>query len=411
METISLGLEYDFADKKRVARYLAGIDREPDDSARRPEAPVWHSTTEEQEKERQMMKKLLKAICTFLVLLVVAGFSAKVLILDTPPDFGKNSSEAVLKTGFTASEERIPLTFTGFNDHGKKDFVFAVTGDREGGERPGIIEKVLRKAGEFDPEFVVSVGDSIPGYVENQLLLNYMWTQFDHLVQENLTVPFFRIVGNHDMGFPVMKDVWAKRYGALYYHFVYKNVLFLCMNSEDPEVPLPDNVINAYKDLLAMQEVEPESERFIKARAEFVAMSHKAMPPQVSVEQLAYFKQALEDHNDVRWTFVFIHKPLWEWENNTKTRFKEIEQMLQNRPYTVIAGHNHYYDHTVRNDRDYITMGAAGGNLHGVGIVDHGNYDHVTLIRMNDSQPAIENYLLDGTRLNIAGTDSDGHRL
>lgn len=367
--------------------------------------------TKNKKEMSNMLKKGLKILCALFVLIIIAGFSAKVLILDSPPDFGKNSSQAVLKTGFTASKERIPLTYTGFNDNGKQDFVFAVIGDRNGGERPDIFEKVLKKANELNPEFVISVGDAIQGYVENRLLLNYMWTQFDHLIKENLAVPFFRIVGNHDMGFPVMKEIWKERYGATYYHFIYKNVLFLCMNTEDPPAPLPEEVVKRYHELEEMKKVEPDSERFNKAKAEFVAMAHEAMPPQVSAWQLAYFKQALEDHKDVRWTFVFIHKPLWEWETNPKARFKEIEQMLQGRPYTVFAGHNHNYARTVRNGRDYIIMGAAGGNLHGVGVVDHGNYDHVTLIRMHDGAPVIENHLLDGTRLDIAGKDSRGKRI
>ncbi|OGR25959.1 MAG: aromatic ring hydroxylase [Desulfobacterales bacterium RIFOXYA12_FULL_46_15] len=40
METISLGLDYDFEDKKNVARYLAGIDETLDDSRMRQEEPV-----------------------------------------------------------------------------------------------------------------------------------------------------------------------------------------------------------------------------------------------------------------------------------------------------------------------------------------------------------------------------------
>ena len=40
METISLNLEYDYEDKKRVARYLAGIDSELDDSSMRDMEPT-----------------------------------------------------------------------------------------------------------------------------------------------------------------------------------------------------------------------------------------------------------------------------------------------------------------------------------------------------------------------------------
>jgi hypothetical protein len=41
METIALNLEYDFEDKKQLARYLAGIIIEPDDSALLNQKAAW----------------------------------------------------------------------------------------------------------------------------------------------------------------------------------------------------------------------------------------------------------------------------------------------------------------------------------------------------------------------------------
>lgn len=46
METISLGLEYNFEDKKNLARYLAGVDKEMDDSAMRNEEPTLGTSLE-----------------------------------------------------------------------------------------------------------------------------------------------------------------------------------------------------------------------------------------------------------------------------------------------------------------------------------------------------------------------------
>jgi hypothetical protein len=40
METISLNLEYDYDDKRNVARYLAGMDEELDDSKLRDSEPT-----------------------------------------------------------------------------------------------------------------------------------------------------------------------------------------------------------------------------------------------------------------------------------------------------------------------------------------------------------------------------------
>lgn len=53
-----------------------------------------------------------------------------------------------------------------------------------------------------------------------------------------------------------------------------------------------------------------------------------------------------------------MHKPAWEADNE---QFREIEPMLADRPYTMIAGHEHYYSYTRRFDRDYADLSTTGG--------------------------------------------------
>ena len=55
-------------------------------------------------------------------------------------------------------------------------------------------------------------------------------------------VPVGRIVyvpGNHDISNQVMAADWDRRFGSSYYHFVYRDVLFLCLNTEDQK---PSNI-------------------------------------------------------------------------------------------------------------------------------------------------------------------------
>ena len=40
--------------------------------------------------------------------------------------------------------------------------------------------------------------------------------------------------GNHDLTGEMLRQVWESRYGPRYYHFVYKDVLFLILSTEDP---------------------------------------------------------------------------------------------------------------------------------------------------------------------------------
>lgn len=78
----------------------------------------------------------------------------------------------------------------------------------------------------------------------------------------------------------------------------------------------------------------------------------------------------LARHQEVRWTFVLMHKPAWQLKS---AEFAKIEAALGEHNYTVIAGHNHYYTHEERNGRDYITMGTIGAISHqkGPGEMDH----------------------------------------
>ena len=93
----------------------------------------------------------------------------------------------------------------------------------------------------------------------------------------------------------------------------------------------------------------------------------------------------------------------------------EMAQMLAGRKYTVIAGHEHYYDHESRAGRDYIVMGTTGG----VWLKDGaGRVDHVAWVTMTGGGPVIANIRTDGlfpkegpdqpTSMPEGGTSSSG---
>ena len=84
----------------------------------------------------------------------------------------------------------------------------------------------------LQPEFVMSVGDLIEGYTEDTVELERQWEEFEGFVDQ-LEMPFFYVPGNHDITNKVMQDLWKEHFGPTHYHFVYKDVLFLCLDSED----------------------------------------------------------------------------------------------------------------------------------------------------------------------------------
>ena len=113
-------------------------------------------------------------------------------------------------------------------------------------------------------------------------------------------------------------------------------------------------------------------------------------PVEFGDKQIAFVKDTLAKHADVRWTFLFLHEPAWE---NPSENFKGIQQLLKDRDHTFFAGHLHYYDYDEIDGVEYITMGPAGASWHHDGP---GNVDHLTWVTMTESGPQVGNIALKG---------------
>jgi 3',5'-cyclic AMP phosphodiesterase CpdA len=171
-------------------------------------------------------------------------------------------------------------------------------------------------------------------------------------------MPFFYVPGNHDLSNPLMARNWKRKFDRTWYEFRYHDVLFLSLDSEDP----------------------PESEPF-----------------HFGPEQQKWLTDVLAANADVRWTFVFLHKPAWTYVDNDleASGWNAIERALGNRPFTVFAGHKHVYARYVRNGRDYIMLATTGGASKMRGKAE-GEFDQVVWVTMRDNGPVIANLLLDG---------------
>ncbi|NJL74168.1 MAG: hypothetical protein HC892_03120 [Saprospiraceae bacterium] len=249
--------------------------------------------------------------------------------------------------------EKKPWTNLNWNNN-PYNFQFAIVTDRTGGHRPGIFEDGVRKLNLLQPEFVLSVGDLIEGYTEDLDELDRQWTEFNGFV-DALEMPFFYVPGNHDITNKVMEDLWVKQFGTTYYYFVYGDVLFMCMNSED--------------------------------------QNRGAGRGTISDEQFEWAKKVLAAHLNVRWTFVFMHQPLWHQED-TK-RWKDLESLLTGRKHTVFTGHEHRYVSEQRNNGNYYVLATTGGGsaLRGAPL---GEFDHVVWITMTEEGPVMVNLQLEG---------------
>ncbi len=236
---------------------------------------------------------------------------------------------------------------------GADRFQFAIISDVTGGRRPDILEAALKDLSLMQPAFVMCIGDLTEGYTEGP---DEIRTQRDGLMKEmgGLDMRFYFLPGNHDISNPTMAKQWEERFGCLYYSFVYRDVLFLCLDTEDPPA------------------------------------TH------ISAEQARFASDQLKAYEHVRWTFVFMHKPMWlEDDGMDDPGWQTIVKALADRPHTVFAGHYHNYIQAKRSRRDYIVLSTTGGasDVRGLGL---GEFDHITWVTMDGGEPAIANLVLDG---------------
>jgi len=250
-------------------------------------------------------------------------------------------------------ESAAPYSHLDVNNNAS-DFQFAIVTDRTGGHRPGVFMDGVRKLNLLQPEFVMSVGDLIEGYTEDMNTLEAEWAEFDAFV-DSLEMPFFYVPGNHDITNEVMEKLWLERFGATYYHFVYQDVLFLCLNSEDQK--------------------------------------RGAGRGTISDEQYEYIKKTLGENAGVKWTLIFLHQPLWT--QNETERWKDVEALLNTRNHNVFAGHYHHYIAEDRNNGKYIMLATTGGGsaLRGPQL---GEFDHFMWVTMKETGPIIANVALNG---------------
>ena len=279
----------------------------------------------------------------------------------------------------SVTTEKKPWTAKKFlND--PADFQFAIVSDRTGGPRLGVFPKAVDKLNELRPEFVITVGDMIQGGRGNRDVkkLKGQWKEFNSFI-EGFDMPFFYLPGNHDVGNEVADEIWDEMYGARYYSFTYKNVLFLCLNTQG---------------------------------------GPGTKPALLQDEQIKWALAELKKTAKVRWTLVFMHQPLWLMEEGilihnegkkelrkTNTGWPKIANALKGRKHTVFAGHVHHYGKYLRNGTSFYSLGTTGGGskLRGVAF---GEFDHGTWVTMTDEGPRMANLSLDGIMKDDVTTES-----
>jgi len=277
-----------------------------------------------------------------------------------PVAWAHDGHDPVDRSNFESGVETEAKPWTHLDFRNDPDnFQFAIVSDRTGGPRQGVFEDAIEKLNWMQPEFVMSVGDLIQGTSENSLTNAAEWDEMMGWI-EKLEMPFFFAAGNHDIqaksvlgrvSYEVMRKQWEDRFGTTYYYYKYKGVLFIALFSND------------------------------------------GIERHISNEQVAYFEEVLAENQDVRWTMLFLHHPLWDSPHDSN--FGDIEAALEGRDYTVFAGHQHMYRHFERKNTNYYVLATTGGGS-GLRGNEFGEFDHITWVTMTDEGPRLANIRLDG---------------
>lgn len=268
----------------------------------------------------------------------------------------------------------------------------AVIGDRTAGHRPDIFETAMDRVEAMQPDLVLSVGDLVEGYVHDEAELTRQWVEVEGLIGR-FGGRFHAVPGNHDYSNDVQARLWAERRGSPYWSVRHGDVLILGLSTEDPPVALPAEAIEGHLRLLAALEADPEAAqaRILQAYGERGGVT-KPGEVHIGDGQVAWARGVLAENTDAHWTIVLMHKPAWRFDN---ANFHRIEAMLADRDHTVIAGHEHYYEHEKRGGRDYFIMGTTGG----IWLRDGpGRVDHIMWITFGEEgEPSYLNIGIDGT--------------
>lgn len=231
---------------------------------------------------------------------------------------------------------------------GARDFHFVVVSDNSGRPRPGVYREAMKKAELLQPAFVMSVGDMIDGVDEEKegaaALLEKQWNEFMTYL-EPLKAPFVFVPGNHDMRPGIQEEAWAKRFGPDYYSFLYQDMLFVVLDS------------NNYDDA-----------------------------------QFAWLEKTLAAHADARWTYLFQHHPFWISDRPT---WGPVAKLLEGREkLTVFGGHIHNYAYTSHGNIQYVTLATTGASSQLRGR-HYGEMDHLMMVTATDAGPVMAAIELD----------------
>ena len=247
---------------------------------------------------------------------------------------------------------------------GRSSFTFVVYGDTR--TRHELHKKVTEAIRKIGPDFIVHTGDLVAnGNTVEQ------WPVFFSIERDLLReTAFFPVLGNHERNCPEYYEFFDVT--IPYYSFNWGTAHFTMLNSDLGNVAASD-----------------------EAKKEFWA------------RQLRWLEEDLEANQQADFRFVVMHHPPFTAVKKRQGSNPEVQAMVpvfeKYHVTAVFNGHDHNYQHHLKNGIHYIVTGGGGAPLYPVDAPMKG----ITL-----KVETTEHYVrikVDGTRAEAEAIALDGH--